>query len=90
MFSTSRSSSSSAGVARQSDDVVMRRATLCHGTVVPAADKYVRKIGGPRAEWTTEVGKLALQAAGGLHRMEETIQNDSAWRTVVETFYNRT
>ena len=36
--------------------------------------------------WVTEVGKLALQAAGGLRRLDETVANEVAWRGVAEAF----
>ena len=62
----------------------MRAATFAPGTLRPAVDVYIRKVGCPRMAWATEVGKLALQAAGGLRRLDETIANEVAWREVVE------
>ena len=73
-------------VARQSNDHPMRSATFAPGTLRPAVDIYIRKVGRPRMAWATEVGKLALQAAGGLRRLDETIANEVAWRGVVEAF----
>ena len=67
-------------VARQSNDHPMRAATFAPGTLRPAVDVYIRKVGRPRMAWATEVGKLALQAAGGLRRLDETIANKVAWR----------
>ena len=64
----------------------MRAATFAPGTLRPAVDVYIRKVGRPRMAWATEVGKLALQAAGGLRRLDETIANEVAWRGVVEAF----
>ena len=61
-------------VARRSDEDIMRASTFCPGTLRPATDMYIRKVGRPRLAWTSEVGKLAIQAAGGLHRLEETNQ----------------
>ena len=60
--------------------------TFAPGTLRPAVDVYIRKVGRPRMAWATEVGKLALQAAGGLRRLDETIANEVAWRGVVEAF----
>jgi len=45
---------------------------------------YVRKVGRPRPTWASEVRKLALQAAGGLRRLGETISDASAWKNVVD------
>ena len=73
-------------VARQGDDNPMRSATFGPGSLRPAVDMYVRKVGRPRLTWAPEVGKLALQAAGGLRRLEETISDASAWKNVVDNF----
>ena len=73
-------------VGRQSNDHPMRSATFAPGTLRPAVDVYIRKVGRPRMAWVTEAGKLALQAAGGLRRLDETIANEVAWRGVVEAF----
>ena len=73
-------------VARRSDEDIMRASTFSPGTLRPATDMYIRKVGRPRLAWTSEVGKLAIQAAGGLQRLEETIKDEHAWRNVVETF----
>jgi len=64
----------------------MRDATFCPASLRPAVDRYVRKIGRPRLDWTTEVGKLASQAAGNPKLLQEAIANDKTWRNVVETF----
>ena len=73
-------------VARQTDDNPMRAATFGPGSLRPAVDIYVRKVGRPRAAWATEVGKLAMQAAGGIRKLDEAIVNQFAWRGVVEAF----
>ena len=56
------------------------------GPLRPAVDIYVRKVGRPRMVWATEVGKLAMQAAGGLRKLDEAIVNEVARRGVVEAF----
>ena len=76
-------------VARQSDGTLMRDATFCPGSFRPATERFVRKVGRPRMDWASEVGKLAVQAAGGLQQLKDRIEQESVWRTVVETFYNR-
>jgi len=47
---------------------------------------FVRKIGRPRLNWTSEVGKLALQAAGGAQQLQNKVADERAWRSVVESF----
>jgi hypothetical protein len=74
-------------VARQSDGEPMRDVTFCPGLPLrPAVDRFVRRTGRPRLAWATEVGKLAMCAAGGLRRLNDTITDSSTWRHVVETF----
>ena len=73
-------------VARQSDGEPMRDVTFCPGSLRPAADRFVRKVGRPRLEWTTEVGKLASQAAGGFPNLPSTIMDASRWWNAVETY----
>ena len=66
----------------------MRAATFGPGSLRPAVDLYVQKVGWPRLVWAPEVGKLALQAAGRLRMLDDAIADESAWRSVVETFIN--
>ena len=73
-------------VARLTEDNPMRAVTFERGSLRAAVDTYVRKVGRPRLAWATEVGKLALHAAGGFLQLEEKICNESAWRGVVEAF----
>ena len=72
-------------IARRTDDDLLRAVTFCPGTLRPATDRFKRKLGRPRSEWTTEVGKVALQAAGTHSNLENRIQNASDWRNLVET-----
>ena len=65
---------------------MMRSATLCPGSLRPAVDMFVRKIGRPRLDWTSEVGKLALQAAGGMQQLQKKLADEREWRSVVESF----
>ena len=73
-------------VARLDDGDLMRDTTFCQGSLHPAVDRFVRKVGRPRLAWTSLVGKLALEAAGGLKNLQDTIYDPSAWNNVVETF----
>ena len=51
----------------------------------PAA-QFVRKIGRPQLEWTTEVRKVALQIAGSIDRLREMVEDSAAWRHAVHEF----
>ena len=73
-------------VFRQPAGSCMRDVTFCPGSLRPAV---VRKLGRPRLEWTTEVAKLALQAAGGIRLLDDAIVDANRWQGVVESFYNK-
>ena len=73
-------------VARQPQDSVVRSSAFCPGTLRPATDRYVRKVGRPRLDWTTEVNKLASRVAGGWHLLEEAVRDPQAWKSAVEFF----
>ena len=67
----------------------MRDATFCPGSLRPAVDRFVREVGRPRLDWTSEVGKPALQAAGGLRHLDTATEDASRWVAVVEAFVKR-
>ena len=68
-----------------SGDSVMRDATFCPGTLRPATDRYKRKVGRPRVEWATELGKIALRITGGHKELELAIRDAGVWRNVVDS-----
>ena len=72
-------------VARMHDETLMRRETFCPGSLRPATDRFVRKVGRPRLDWTTEVGKLAAQAAGS-NNLEISVANEDQWKEIVGNF----
>lgn len=51
-------------VFRQPTGSCMRDVTFCPDSLRLAMDRYAHKVGRPRLGWTSEVAKLALQAAG--------------------------
>ena len=76
-------------VARQPAGSLMRDVTFCPDSLRPAVDRFVRKVGRPRLDWTTRVAKLAVEATNGPHHLDTAIGEASRWKEVVETFYNR-
>ena len=73
-------------VARHRPGNLMRDATFARRSLRPAVDVFIRKVGRPRLAWASEVGKLALAAAGGLQKLDEAVVDEKLWRNVVETF----
>jgi len=72
-------------VFRQPTGSCIRDVTFCPDSLRPAVDRYVRKVGRPRLDWTSEVANLALQAAGGTRRLDSVIGESSRWHEVVES-----
>ena len=66
---------------------LMRYATFARRSLMPAVGMFVKNVGGPRLAWAPEVGKLALQGAGGLQRLHDAIKEESWWRNVVDIFF---
>ena len=61
----------------------------------PQVGRYVRRLGRPRQDWTTEVMKAAAQRLGSFNRLTELLQQcgDAAadnWKTEVEQMFART
>ena len=76
-------------IARKGPGDLMRDVTFCPGSLRPAAERYVRKVGRPRLEWTNGVCKLAETAAGGRLMLDSAVADESVWKRVVEAYANR-
>ena len=75
--------------ARQKEGNTMRDCAFCPGFLRPATDRFVRKVGRPRLDWTTEMYKLASQAAGIGNRLEDVVLDASVWESCVQDFHSR-
>ena len=76
--------------ARSLEGHLLRDATFFRTSLQPLTDYYVRKVGRPRLEWTTEVRKIALAASGGRENLERCIQQKETWEKVVQTYCEQT
>merc|ERR1719161_1063084 len=50
-------------VACAQEGDVLRKLTFCPGSLRPATDRYVRRVGRPRHEWATKLHQEALRVA---------------------------
>jgi hypothetical protein len=73
-------------VARAPDDSILRKCTFAPGTLTSINDTFVRKLGRPRAEWTREVGAIALRASGSFANLKRSIVQESTWRNVINDY----
>ena len=76
-------------IARMEYGAPMREVTFCPGSLRPATERYVRKTGRPRLEWTTGVHRLAETAAGGPLFLNEVVADERVWSSIVEAYANR-
>ena len=74
--------------ARQHDQHPMRVATFCPGSLRPATERFIRKVGRPRAEWAVNVQCLAIRPFGSI-ASAHTVKGKAEWRNTVEQFYKR-
>ena len=75
--------------ARQHDQHFMRVATFCPGSLRPATERFIRKVGRPRAEWAVNVQCLVIRVFGSMASVEHTVKDKAEWRNTVEQFYKR-
>ena len=64
---------------------VMRDVTFIGSGLWPATDRYVRKVGRPRAEWCSELRKAALSVVRDGETLETLVANEKNWRLRVKT-----
>jgi len=75
-------------VARQPNDDIMRQHTFCPGSVQPATNRYVRKLGRPRLDWASEVGRMASIVVGARRLVEKCVLSRD-WNETVHTYYQQ-
>ena len=77
-------------VARMPSGSSMRDATFCLGTLRLAVERYVRRVGRPRLDWTTELMKISYQIAGPTGRVETLFYDEVYWKCTVRQFSKHT
>ena len=70
-------------VARAPEGDLLKSLTFCPGTLRPATDRYVRRIGRPRNEWASMLHKEALKMVNGQCTVESVIHCKAEWETMV-------
>ena len=70
-------------VARSPDEDIRRRLTFCSGSLQPATDKYVRRVGRPRHEWAPKLLEIAGRTWGSQRRVQHLIENEVLWKVEV-------
>ena len=73
-------------VARAPTGSALRDSAFCPHTLSPATEKFVRKRGRPRQEWTAGVLKLAERVAGSFNRVHYEVTSESGWSKIVTSF----
>ena len=73
-------------VAREPEESPLRKSVFQGNTLDPVLGRYVRRKGRPRLEWTSEVFKLAVQAAGDYSKLCKSVQSSTDWKSIVGAF----
>ena len=73
-------------IARMPSGTAMRDCTFCPGNFRPVVERYVRRVGRPRLDWTTELQKISFQIAGPTQSVEALLFEPSLWRSNVRRF----
>ena len=73
-------------IARAPDSDVLRQLTFRAGTLEPAADQYVRRVGRPRLEWASMLKQMALECAGSTAALQKMIRQAPLWKSIVAQY----
>jgi hypothetical protein len=76
-------------IARKGPGNLMQDVTFCPRSLRSAPERYVRKVGRPRLQWTKGVCKLAEASAGGRLILDSAVADESVRKRVVEAYANR-
>ena len=72
-------------VGREEDGNLLRDITFCPHSLRAATDRYIRRTGRPRNEWTKQVWKVAMGIARD-KPLEELVASAAAWEIMVRKY----
>ena len=67
-------------IARSPDSDMLRELTFISGTLQPATERFVRKVGRPRFEWASCLAKVARRPVGANGDLCAAVQDAVGWR----------
>ena len=81
-------------VARSPADSLLRRCVFIDDTLIPEVGRFVRRVGRPRLDWTTELMKAGAIKFGSTATFEKLLRNrgpDAAedWKAVLQRVFRR-
>ena len=69
-------------IARAPRTDSLRKLTVCHLSLRPAASTYVRRVGRPRSEWAAKLREHALRIAS-----DAVIAHPATWRAAINVYF---
>ena len=81
-------------LARLADDDALRTLAFTPGSLQPAQNRYIRRVGRPRQEWDGQLYMVALKVAGRQsvddfrQSVDDFIRTQSSWSTAVDMYIN--
>ena len=76
-------------VARQPSSATIRKSTFCEGSLRPATDRFVRRVGRPRLEWARTAENIALRIFGSSRALESSLLS-SEFSSAVSQYFSST
>ena len=81
-------------VARSPADSLLRRCVFIDDSLIPEVGRYVRRVGRPRLDWTTEVLKAGAIKFGSTTQFEKLLRNRGpdaaeAWKSELQRVFHR-
>ena len=73
-------------IARSPDSDMLRELTFISGTLQPATERFVRKVGRPRFEWASCLAKVARTIVGANGNLCAAVQDAAGWRQHVHHY----
>jgi len=73
-------------IARSPDSDMLRELTFIPGTLQPATERFVRKVGRPRSERASCLAKVAHTIVGANGNLSAAVQAAAGWRQHVHHY----
>ena len=73
-------------VARSPQEGALRGLAFCNGSLRPAADRFVRRVGRPKDEWARKLNEAAQKVAGN-NRLEDLVYDENSWNVIINRYF---
>ena len=71
-------------VMRAPEGHPLKTASFIPGTLRPATDRFVRRVGRPRVEWVNQVKDKALAISGSHEELQRLAADPEGWKKLID------